>query len=337
MITSKDLAKLAGVSQITVSRALNDSPLVKEETKKMILQYAKENNYELNSFAQSLRTKKTGAIGLLLPTHFVHTSQNLYSTSLFSFLQAELETTGYDIIPTTDRYNEGTYSHVENMLARKKIDGLIVNRDEVSDKVFDLLESNNIPCVFIPQTHSDTRIKYSVSLDQYQSGYIAGEHLAKKGFSQVIMVLGPEGSSAPRERQKGITDAFHAYDIELCPSCIFRGDYSYESGYRLTSDNIECFRESQAVYYQSDATAIGGIKALREHDIDLEKLDIVSGDGTPITAWYSPSLTTVQAPSRRIAKEVTGLMQKLLQNKEAVRDSVYLIIQPSLVIGESSK
>ena len=77
MLTSKDLAALAGVSQITVSRALNNSPLVKEETKKRILRLAKEHHYELNSFAQSMRTNKTGSIGLMLAKHFTHTNQNL--------------------------------------------------------------------------------------------------------------------------------------------------------------------------------------------------------------------------------------------------------------------
>jgi len=336
MLTSRDLAKIAGVSQITVSRALNNSPLVKNETRQLILQLARENNFELNSFAQTLRTNKTGSIGLLLPGHFTHTSQNLYSTSLFSFLQEELSSTGYNIIPTTNKYIENERSHIEIMLAKKRIDGLIINRENISDRVFELLELNHIPCVFITQGKPDTRIKYSVRLDQYQAGYIVGEYFARKRFKKIIAILGPKESPTPVDRQSGLIDALRNSSMDISNLHIVNGDYAYESGYGLTIENINYFQKAQAVYYQSDSSAIGGIKALHENKINLKKLDIVTGDGTMITEWFSPSLTTVKAPADRIAKEVVQLILKLLQCKETKVEATHIIIQPSLFIREST-
>ena len=95
--------------------------------------------------------------------------------------------------------------------------------------------------------------------------------------------------------------------------------------------------EAEVIYNQSDTSAIGGIKTLRENGIELEKLDIVTGDGTPITEWYSPSLTTVKSPAQQIAKEVVRLMLKLLQDKESITESIHTIILPSLIIRESSR
>lgn len=337
MLTSKDLAQLAGVSQITVSRALNNSPLVKPETRQHIIHLARENHYELNSFAQSMRTNKTGSIGLMLASHFIHTSQNLYASSLLGFLLRELETSGYDIIPTTNRKQDGDRSHIETILAKRKIDGLIVMRNSASDDVFRMLESYGIPSVFITQTQPDPRIRYSIRLDHQYSGYIVGEHFFRKGLRRIVTVSGPENTPGTTERLMGFGDALRNYGTKLEFSQVLYGDYSFESGYNLVRENLAMIRSAQGIYFHSDPAAIGGIKALREGGIDPASIDIVSGDGTPITEWHSPSLTTVYAPAPRIAQEATTLIVGLLRDKSTMPDSLHTVIQPTLLLRESSR
>lgn len=335
MLTSKDLAALAGVSQITVSRALNNSPLVKEETKKRILRLAKEHHYELNSFAQSMRTNKTGSIGLMLAKHFTHTNQNLYASSMLSYLLLELESSGYDIIPTTNRNTTGERSHIENIMAKRKIDGLIVIRNDVSNEVFEMLDFYEIPCVFITQLPPGDRIHYSIQLDHYRCGYLVGEHFGKQGMADIATISGPSNSPDTIARLKGLTDGLSAYGIELNHSRIFYGDYSFSGGYDLTLKNLEILRHCAGIYYQNDPSAIGGIKVFREHQINLNSFNIISGDGTPITQWFSPALSTIYAPAEKVAKEAVDLICRLLRDKNSVPDTLHTVISPELILRET--
>lgn len=336
MLTSRDLAELAGVSQITVSRALNNSPLVKTETRERIKRLAREHRFELNSFAQSMRTNKTGSIGLMLAKHFTHTNQNLYASSLLGFLLLELETSGYDIIPTTNRGESGNRSHIESILAKRKIDGLIVLRNDVSPEVFEMLAFYKIPCVFITQSEPDPRFHYSIRLDHRHSGYLVGEHFARKGLTSVATIGGPQKTPDTMARLRGFSDGLGDNGVILNPAHIFCSDYSYEAGYNLTKNNLSVIRHIQGIYYQNDPCAIGGIKALHEGGIDLSAMDIVSGDGTPVTEWNTPSLTTVYAPAHQIAREAVNLICRLLKDSASVPDSLHIVVQPALIIRESS-
>lgn len=335
MFTSKDLAKLAGVSQITVSRALNNSPLVKEDTKKRILQLANEHHYELNSFAQSMRTKKTGSIGLMLARHFTHTNQNLYASSLLSYLLLELEASGYDIIPTTNHHMSGNKSHIENILAKRKIDGLIVIRNSVSDEVFDMLDLYKIPCVFITQTHPEERVQYSIQLDHYKSGYLVGEYFSKINLRSIMTIAGPKNTPDTISRLQGLSDSREKYGFTLNSESILYCDYSFSDGYNITKNNLDIIKNSEGIYCQNDPCAIGCIKALKENQIDLKKIRIISGDGTPITEWNSPSLSTIYAPSEQIAQKAVSLICHLLKNNTIDNKPIHLVVSPRLLIRES--
>lgn len=100
MLTSKEFAKLLGVSQSTISRAMNDSDLVPEEKKRMIRQKAVEYGFVLNSQARGLKTNRTGTIGIIFPTHFVGMGTNLMIAHLFDLIQKELDRYNYDICPS---------------------------------------------------------------------------------------------------------------------------------------------------------------------------------------------------------------------------------------------
>ena len=128
MLTSKEFAKLLGVSQSTISRAMNDSDLVPEEKKRMIRQKAVEYGFVLNSQARGLKTNRTGTIGIIFPTHFVGMGTNLMIAHLFDLIQKELDRYSYDIMPINDCNNSNGISVLERIIRCRKVDGVILMR-----------------------------------------------------------------------------------------------------------------------------------------------------------------------------------------------------------------
>ena len=132
-MTSRDFAKLIGVSQSTVSRALNNSDLVTPEKKEYILRKAREYNFQLNSQAQSLRTSKTGTIGIMFPKHFVGMTENSMLAYVYDEIQKELSHFDYDIMVIYYDRDADDFSSFERIVRKKKVDGFLVLRMELSD------------------------------------------------------------------------------------------------------------------------------------------------------------------------------------------------------------
>ena len=178
MLTSKEFAKLLGVSQSTISRAMNDSDLVPEEKKRMIRQKAVEYGFVLNSQARGLKTNRTGTIGIIFPTHFVGMGTNLMIAHLFDLIQKELDRYNYDIMPINDCNNSNGISVLERIIRCRKVDGVILMRSGgLLPREKQLLTEHKIPCVCMMHVvHNADFLSYFIS-DSTYAGQMAGEYM----------------------------------------------------------------------------------------------------------------------------------------------------------------
>ena len=158
-MTSREFAKLIGVSQPTVSRALNNSSLVAPETKEYVLKKAREYKFELNSQAQSLKTSRTGTIGILFPKHFISMNNNLMLAHVYDCIQQELSSFDYDIMVIYYDSNSRDFSRFERSIRKKKVDGFLVLRMELMDEEMELIQQHQVPCVFMMNANANIREK----------------------------------------------------------------------------------------------------------------------------------------------------------------------------------
>src|SRR6056297_3602056 len=148
-VTIKDIARIAGVSHSTVSRSLNDSPLISEQTKKRIKKIAAELNFAFNASAQSLSTRRTGTIGIIYPELFDTFGNSLYLGLLVQGLRHGLEKASLDSIGSFPRNHFTGESNIHKLISRRKIDGMIVIHPEVPADVWSYIRNSGLPFVVL--------------------------------------------------------------------------------------------------------------------------------------------------------------------------------------------
>ena len=331
MITSKDLARLAGVAQSTVSRALNDSPLISLEKKAEIKSLAKQYRFEMNSHAKSLRTKRTDTIGILFPSFFLNLSTNLYFTHLFDSLQAELSKYDYDLLIIHDSKNNAQLSPLERMIKRKKVDGFILVRPDLQSDEKDMLESSNLPyiSVFCQNFEEEGTSKYSINT--YDGGVLAGAYFARnEGYSPLYFGL-RDDSIDSSDRLNGYADGWSSGGQDAAEIQTLSSEMSIPCAYRTVMDNLAYFQEKRSVYVFNDMMACGMLMALKDNHIRVpEQVQLISNDDIPLAVWMTPKLSTLRFPNDKlIGIACKRLVREIVSGK---LENENLQLSPELVL-----
>mgnify|MGYP000792178593 FL=1 len=170
-MTSREFAELIGVSQATVSRALNGRSSVCEKTRIYIEKKAEEYGFVLNSQARSLKTSKTNTIGVLFPLNFDSLSKNLMFTHIFDQLQRELSRRSYDIMIVYDHDPEMKSNTFERVIRSGKVDGLINFRPQLLQREIDLIEKFRIPFVSLHSALQESSMLHQLMIDEENAGF----------------------------------------------------------------------------------------------------------------------------------------------------------------------
>ena len=152
-ITSVELAKLAGVSQSTVSRCLNDSPLVSEATKARVKKLAEEYSFQFNTNARGLKTNRTGVIGYVFSEDFTGFANHYIQSDIYYRIRMQLVKEGLDLVPVFDEGKYGEFFSIEKSISNRRFDALIFNRPQVDERVKSLLHETKIPFIYIYDTN----------------------------------------------------------------------------------------------------------------------------------------------------------------------------------------
>ncbi len=335
MITSKEFAKLIGVSQSTVSRAMNDSPLVPEEKRKYIQQKAREYGFALNSQARGLKMNKTGTIGILFPKHFVDMNSNMMLAHLYDKIQIEMAQYDYDIMVINNDYNSD-FSSFERIIKRRKVDGFIVLKLELSNKEMHLIEENKIPCVFIMNTEQKIRknINYCFSDSEY-GGYLAGKYFGKqKDFQKIFITVKEEVADAER-RYQGFCRGLEEYQCEISKNDILYCNLLLPSAYESIMENRKRLQDKKtAIFTYNDTIAIGVYNALRDLNINVpNEVQLIGMDDIPLVSWLRPAISTIHVNlEEMVPKACSFLIDKIESKQGTIREW----IKPRLILRNTT-
>ena len=327
-VTLHELAKAAGFSVSTVSRALTDSDhRVNDSTKERILALADQLGYHPNITARGLKTDRTLTIGLV-----VYNIASPFTPILIRGIQEYLKQHNYfSIIISTDWDPELESAAVHQLISRS-IDGIIFVESwmDESNKTLDLA---NKPYVFVYRLFNGTYAN-SVLLDDRYGARLAVEHLANLGHRRIGLINGPHDWNSSIERLAGYKDVLAQYGISFDPLLVEEGTWEVQSSYPAVKKFLAMPDRPTAIFAANDLMALGAIYAIQEAGLNVpQDIAVVGCDDREIASLSKPTITTVCPPSLEMGKLTAQLMLDRLENQAEIQDPIR--VQGKLIIRES--
>ncbi len=327
-ITLKDIAKKAGVSVNTVSRALNNKPDISKETKKKIIQIAKELNYRKDFTASSLRRKESKIVGVILAD-----SANPFYSEVLKGIEAASKDFGYNIILINSERNYTQEASAVNILLSRRIDGLLLS--PVQEKIDDIKEliSLKIPLVIFARHFEDLPVN-EVRSDDIKAGYLATNHLIQRGAKNILMINGYLHKSPAKLRLEGYKRALKEHNLPIRDELIIVGDIGMEDGEKAVDKALSQGMSFDGIFAYNDMLALGAMKALKKKGIKIPKdIKIVGCDDILFSSVTTPSLTTIRVKKYEMGFEAFKLLIKVLRGKKRIEKKV---LDVELIVREST-
>ena len=336
-VTIKDIARIAGVSHSTVSRSLNDSPLISEQTKNRIKKIAAELNFAFNASAQSLSTRKTGTIGIIYPELFDTFGNSLYLGLLVQGLRHGLEKASLDSIGSFPRNHYTAESNIRKLISRKKIDGLLVIHPEIPVEDWEYIQASGIPFVvlhFKPRSFDYSWMNYLFT-DHVYGGYMATRVLIDGGCRSILCMREDSDEIQFMERTKGYQQALEEAGIAFDPKMVAGGDCSFDFGFQTVMDRKDQLGSFDGIFAEADLVALGAIEALRELGVKVpEDIRVVGYDDTELGRYFRPKLTTVHQPREEHARLACERLIDMLEEQD-MSPTMQKVLKPLMIYRES--
>ncbi|MCI0708063.1 MAG: LacI family transcriptional regulator [Ignavibacteriae bacterium] len=326
--TIKDVAKKAGVSIATVSRAFNDSDLVLAETKKLVRKVARDLHYSPNASARSLSTRKTETIGLLLP--------DLYG-EFFSEVMRGADLTarrfGYHLLLSSSHNSKTDITAAINAM-RGRVDGLIIMSPLLDASTLHANLPSNLPVVLL-NCYLHGEPFDALSIENVQGAYLMVQHLISHGHSRIAILKGTEENIDAQERLRGYRNALIEAGIEVDMRLEFPGNFNEESAYSAVKDLLALKPRPTAIFASNDSMAIGALSALRAHGISVPgELALAGFDDIPTARFVTPALSTVEVRINELGEKAIQAVLAAISGKNGHKKKHSMIV-PKLVIRES--
>ena len=291
--TIADIARLAGVSKSTVSRALNDSPLIGVETKDRIREIAREHRFQMNDPARRLSLKQSNVVALVTYEYKSDLAvPDAFMLEIMSGITAGLHANGYDLLVIQVSPNDTDW--VRAYLESGRVDGFILMAASCTKRHISTLAERNAPFILwgiSPGTHGYC----SVGGDSFAGGKTATEHLLRSGRNRIAFLGGFAGASEVQDRLKGYAAALREAGKEVDPKLVAYGDFSERSGAEAMAALLEHADDIDGVFVNSDRMAIAAMDEIRAHGrVVPDDIAVVGYDDVSIAQHSDPPLTTIR-------------------------------------------
>lgn len=325
----RDIARKAGVSVMTVSRALNNKSDISSETKNLILKIARNMNYTPDGLAKGLTTRKTNTVGVIIPT-----MDNFYA-EVVDGIGYELRERGYSLILCNSHGDADEEIKLIRLLREKRVDGMIINPLQKDNRYVDELKSSQISFVFFNRYTEALKCDYVVN-DNVYGAYLAVDHLIQKGHRRIIYLCAKPAASSGKERiagcKKAITDnGLHSDSLKvvMCQPTI-------ESCYKIVKEIISEQEEFSAIFVWDDHHACGAYKAIFEAGMHIPNdIALVGYDDIEISKYLFPPLTTIRQANYSIGENSARVLLDRLNSNDSVSVRK-IVIRPELMVREST-
>jgi DNA-binding LacI/PurR family transcriptional regulator len=324
----KDIARLARVSHPTVSRALQNSPLVNPKTAEKIRRIAKESGYRASAIARGLVTRRTRTIGLV-----VTSIADPFTSQVVSGIEQAANDHGYSVFLADSNADPERERKIVQAFAEQRVDGILVTSSRVGALYLPLLSEMMVPIILVNDQHPGAFV-HSVMICNQEGSRAVAEHMVELGHRRIAFIGDQFGYQSDTERLAGYREALEAAGIPQLSEYVVRGDGKPEAGMRAMDQLLSLNNPPTAVCCYNDMTALGAMRSVRMRGLRVpQDISVAGFDDLFVASYTEPRLTTVRQPMRRMGQLAMENLIKLISDQES---AVRIRVKPELIIREST-
>ncbi|MBY6198247.1 LacI family DNA-binding transcriptional regulator [Vibrio hangzhouensis] len=312
MITIKEVAELAQVSQATVSRTLNGHASVKEANKQKVFAAIEELGYKPNAFAQALASNRSCSIGML-----VGTLDGPFYGPMMHEVEKVVRAENYHLIITSGHEEYDEEHESIRFLRSKKVDGLVLTADTLSDsELLDIV--NEMEATVLINRYIPEIAERCIWIDNERGGFLATEHLIKCGHTQIGCVTGQLSKVDSRDRLQGFRNALSHYGVEYNPNAVVEGRFDHKCNHDAIRRLLDRDIPLTAIFCMNDNIAMTAYTLCLERGLKVgEDISIIGFDNVSFGQHMTPGLTTIDFPIHEMAKMAAQKVMAIVQNKKS--------------------
>ncbi|MEP2781289.1 MAG: LacI family DNA-binding transcriptional regulator [Pseudoruegeria sp.] len=331
-VTMRDVAKAAGVSRMTVSRALKKNSPISAETREHILKIVRELNYVPDQMAGSLTTKKSGFVATLLPS-----LNNLHFAQTVQGLTEELEKIDLQILLGHTGYSSEREEHLVEALLRRRPEAMVLSYDGHTERTYELLSSVDIPIIEIWE-RPERAMGHTVGFSNEHAAFRMTQALIAKGYKSITF-LGEEDEAWTRgaARRKGFVAAMKAAGLDGDRVMKFGAPpLSIELGAQAGEQIMAAWPDTDCIFCVSDLAAFGVQSYLLAKGLRVPEDVAIAGFGNfEVSRFASPSITTVMVEPLIIGRETGALIARLLQADGSEKTTNHIEVPANPIFRQS--
>ena len=316
MITSFDVARLAGVSQPTVSRALRDSDKVSEKTKARVRQAAAALGYAPNAIGRALALGHSTRIGLV-----VTDLHNHFYGHVIPHLHSELSRHGYELVLVTEASETAP---IAEQIVANGLSGVVLTTTAVDSTLPGRLRDRNLPFVYFNRTAPSVESS-SVTVDPEPGMNALVEEIGRLGHRHVGAVFGPRSTSTGEIRESVLRGLLDEHDLRLRRQDVRHGPFDFDTGFQACLELLDLDEPPTVLVCANDVVALGAMNAAAQRGVGVpDYLSIVGFDDLPTSSWPLVQLTTVAYDLAEMSRAAGRLVVELVTNPDAPFEHVVL-------------
>ncbi|MBL0744538.1 LacI family DNA-binding transcriptional regulator [Chryseolinea lacunae] len=331
-ITIYDIAEALQLSPATVSRGLKDHPAIRKDTRKRIVDKAREMGYQQNHFASNLRKSKSNTIGVIVPR-----LNSYFMASVISGMEKVANAAGYNlIISQSIESKEKEFTNVKT-LYDSRVDGLLVSLAYDTEDIshFDLFLAKGIPLIFFDRVFEHPQCT-SIVIDNFKAGYEVTQHLIDQGCKRIAHVTGNIMRNVYSDRLRGYKQALANAGLPFDEALVYYCNLSEQAGAEAASHLLALPHPPDGVFCTNDTTAVNCMRVLKQAGIRIpEQIAVAGFNNDPLSKVIEPNLTTLNYPGQEMGELAAATLIRKLDRNEGSSINT-LVLRHDLIVRESS-
>ena len=314
-VTMADVAREAGVSQPTVSRALNGDSRVATRTRDAVLEAADRLGYVINRAARTLAGSSTNSIGFVIAEHEAHVWGNPYIPRIISGISKELGVHGKQLVLYVAQNKHDQEQLIQHVSKERTVDGFLMITDNRSDRFLSFLLERGVPVVVGGRPLGFEDASY-VDVDNVAGSVAATEHLLDVGCRRIGMITGPRTTGPGVDRLTGYRQALAAHGLKGQEAVFRAKDWGIDEGYAGMLRLLEDQPDLDGVFAAGELLALGALSALRANGRAVpEDVRFVGFDDSPAASLSDPPLSCVAQPVEDLGQQMAALLLRRLEGE----------------------
>ncbi len=331
-VTIYDIAEALSLSPATISRGLKDHPAIKKDTKRRILEKAREMGYQHNHFASGLRRNRTNTIGVIVPR-----LNSYFMSTVISGVEKVANEAGYNLVISQSLESVRKEAINVKTLFNSRVDGLLVSAayDTEDTKHFDLFLDKKIPVIFFDRIleHPDCT---TIVIDNQKAGYEVTQHLISQGCKRIVHITANLNRNVYSDRLRGYRQALEENGIPFDEKLVIINNLSDQAGTEAADLIREMRPLPDGIFSANDSCAVSCIRQLKLSGLNIPGDIAVAGfNNDPHSKVIEPNLTTIDYPGHEMGEVAASLLIRRL-NKTEGSSMNSMVLKHKLVVRESS-